>query len=108
MTVGFQPNVFGPPGSGSWASQTELYAFFPDGEYMYFPSPQEAGAKLSNPRGYKALGGHYEVSGGSIVLLDEGNGQTYTSEFSASPDGSAITLYGKTFTRIGETAGLRG
>ena len=47
---GLQLNIYGPPGSGTWGSTTEFYAFFPDGSYLYFPSGNEVGARLQDPR----------------------------------------------------------
>ena len=37
-TFGLQLDVTGPPGSGTWGSTIEFYAFFADGTYLYFPS----------------------------------------------------------------------
>jgi hypothetical protein len=105
-TFGLQLDITGPPGSGTWGTQTELYAFFPNGRYMYFPSPQEAGAELSDPQGHEEYRGSYEISTGRITLHDATNGQSNTSDYSVNPDRTAITFYGKTFTRIADTSGL--
>lgn len=106
-TSNFQLNIYGPPGSGNWVSQTELYAFFPDGQYLYFPSRQEAGAHLLDPKGHKAYEGTYEVSGNKIKIYDGSNGKTNTSDFSVSADRKQVTFYGKTFDWISKTTGYR-
>lgn len=107
-TWGLQLNIYGLPGSGSWGSQTELYGFFPDGTYFYFPSREEAGAHFQNPRGHKALEGRYKVDGNQIQILDARNGQIHTSAFSMNTDRTELEFYGKTFTRIADSTGLRG
>ena len=106
-TFGLQLDVTGPPGSGTWGSTTEFYAFFSDGSYLYFPSANEVGAQLQDPVGHAAYGGQYEVHGATLRLHDASNGQTNTSDFTSSADGALISFYGKEFTRIGDTAGLR-
>ena len=106
-TSGLQLNIYGPPGSGTWGSQTELYAFFPDGSYLYFPSGQEAGAHFKDPKGHKAYKGSYEIVGRQIKIYDGSNGKTHTSDFSVSKDGMKLKFYGKTFTRVADTTGLR-
>ena len=106
-TFGLQLDITGPPGSGTWGSTIEFYAFFRDGTYLYFPSEQEVGAHILDPIGHKAWHGQYEVSAGTIRLYDASDGATNTSDFSSTPDGSHITFYGKEFTRIGDTTNLR-
>jgi hypothetical protein len=106
-TWGLQLDVLGPPGSGTWGSTTEFYAFFRDGTYLYFPSASEVGAHIQDPSGHKAWHGQYEVNTAAIRLYDASNGQTNTSDFSSTPDGKQISFYGKSFTRIADTANLR-
>ncbi len=106
-TFGFQLDVLGPPGSGTWGSTIEFYAFFPDGTYFYFPSANEVGAHIQDPSGHKAWHGQYEVSGTTIRLYDASDGKTSTSGFTSTPDGKQLTFDGKSFTRIGDTANLR-
>jgi hypothetical protein len=106
-TFGLQLDITGPPGSGSWGSTIEFYAFFHDGTYLYFPSEQEVGAHILDPSGHKAWSGQYEVSAGVIRLYDASDGTTNTSDFNSTPDGTHITFYGKDFTRIGATTNLR-
>ena len=106
-TFGLQLDVTGPPGSGTWGSTIEFYAFFADGTYFFFPSEYEVGAHLQDPAGHKAREGRYEVSGDTIRLYDASDGQTNSSDFSATPDGAHIKFYGKDFTRIGDTTNLR-
>jgi hypothetical protein len=106
-TFGLQLDIYGPPGSGTWGSTEEFYAFFPDGSYLYFPSGNEVGARLLDPVGHAAYEGRYEVSDASIQLYDGSNGQTNTSDFAAEPDGRQLTFYGKTFTWVSDTTGLR-
>ena len=60
-TFGLQLDIYGPPGSGTWGSTTEFYAFFTDGAYLYFPSRDEVGAHMLDPVGHKAYEGRYEV-----------------------------------------------
>ena len=103
----FDLNIYGPPGSGTWVDKTELYAFFPDGQYLYFPSREEAGRHLQDPKGHKAYGGAYEISNGQLKLYDNSNGQTNTSPFGASADAREIKFYDKTFTWSADTTGLR-
>lgn len=100
-------NIYGPPGSGTWVTKTELYAFFPDGSYLYFPSAHEAGAHIQDPKGHKAYKGNYEIVGQQIKIYDGSNGKTHTSDFSVSRDGKQLKFYGKTFTRVADTTGLR-
>ena len=106
-TLGLQLDVPGPPGSGTWGSTIEFYAFFPDGTYFYFPSASEVGAHIQDPSGHKAWHGEYEVSGATIRLYDASDGKTNTSDFTSTPDGTQISFYGKSFTRVGDTANLR-
>jgi hypothetical protein len=106
-TFGLQLDITGPPGSGTWGSTTEFYAFFPDGSYLYFPSASEVGRQIDDPAGHRAPNGRYEVSGSALRLYDADDGQTNTSDFTASPDRSKIAFFGKDFTRIGETVNLR-
>jgi len=106
-TFGLQLDVTGPPGSGTWGSTIEFYAFFTDGTYLYFPSEQEVGAHIMDPIGHKAWNGEYEVSAGTIRLYDASDGTINTSDFSSTPDRGHITFYGKDFTRIGDTTNLR-
>ena len=106
-TFGLQLDVTGPPGSGSWGSTTEFYGFFTDGAYLYFPSRNEVGAHLLDPSGHKAYEGRYEVVGATLRLYDASNGATNTSDFTATPDRRQLTFYGKTFTWISDTSGLR-
>ena len=106
-TFGLQLDVTGPPGSGTWGSTIEFYAFFRDGTYLYFPSEQEVGAHIMDPVGHKAWNGEYEVSAGTIRLYDASDGTTNTSDFSSTADGGHVTFYGKDFTRIGDTTNLR-
>jgi hypothetical protein len=106
-TFGLQLDITGPPGSGTWGSTTEFYAFFPDGTYLQFPSPSEVGRHIEDPVGHKAYGGSYEVSGSTLRLYDDDSGQTNTSDFTASPDRTKIAFYGKDFTRIADTGNLR-
>ena len=106
-TFGLQLDVTGPPGSGSWGSTTEFYGFFPDGAYLYFPSRNEVGAHLLDPSGHKAYEGRDEVVESTMRLYDASNGATNTSDFSATPDRHELKFYGKTFTWISDTSGLR-
>lgn len=105
-TFGLQLDINGPPGSGSWGSQTELYAFFPNGRYMYFSSPQEAGAELQDPKGHKDYRGSYEIGDGQITLHDGTSRQSHTTDYETNPDHTQITFYGKTFTLIADTSGF--
>jgi len=104
---GLQLNIYGPPGSGTWGSTTEFYAFFPDGSYLYFPSQNEVGARLQDPHSNHGYEGRYEVGSGSIRLYDASSGETHASDFAASADRRQLSFYGKQFTWIAETAGLR-
>lgn len=106
-TFGLQLDILGPPGSGTWGSTIEFYAFFPDGTYFFFPSANEVGAHIQDPIGHKAWSGQYEVNAGTIRLYDASDGTTNSSDFTATPDGTHITFYGKEFTRIGDTTNLR-
>ena len=106
-TFGLQLDVLGPPGSGTWGSTIEFYAFFPDGTYFYFPSASEVGAHIQDPSGHKAWHGQYEVTGATIRLYDASDGKTNSSDFSSTPDGKQLSFYGKSFTRVGDTANLR-
>ncbi len=106
-TFGLQLDIYGPPGSGSWGSTTEFYAFFTDGAYLYFPSRDEVGAHILDPVGHKAYEGRYEVIEATLRLYDASNGATNTSDFTATPDRHQLTFYGKTFTWIADTANLR-
>lgn len=106
-TFGLQLDITGPPGSGTWGSTIEFYAFFPDGTYLFFPSEQEVGAHIMDPVGHKAWQGQYQVGAGTIQLYDASDGTTNTSDFTATPDGDHISFYGKDFTRIGDTTNLR-
>ncbi len=106
-TFGLQFDITGPPGSGTWGSTTTFYAFFPDGTYLYFPSANEVGAHMRDPIGHKAWHGQYEVSEGKIQLYDASDGTTNGSDFTSTPDGKEISFYGKSFTKIGDTANLR-
>jgi hypothetical protein len=106
-TWGLQLDVMGPPGSGTWGSSMEAYAFFTDGTYFYFPSASAIGARIQDPIGYEPWHGQYEVAGATIRLYDASDGKTNSSDFSASPDGKGVSFYGKSFTRIGDTANLR-
>ena len=106
-TFGLQLDVLGPPGSGTWGSTTEFYAFFPDGTYFFFPTASEVGRHIEDPVGHKAWGGQYEVRAGTIRLYDASDGKTNSSDFSAAADGTQIRFYGKDFTRIGDTTNLR-
>jgi hypothetical protein len=106
-TFGLQLDITGPPGSGTWGSTTEFYAFFPDGTYLQFPSASEVGRHIEDPAGHKAYGGEYEVSDAVLRLYDSDTGETNTSDFTASPDGTHISFYGKDFTRIADTTNLR-
>lgn len=106
-TFGLQLDVLGPPGSGTWGSTIEFYAFFTDGTYFFFPTASEVGRHIEDPSGHKAWHGQYEVAGTTIRLYDASDGKTNASDFSSTPDGKQITFYGKAFTRIGDTANLR-
>jgi hypothetical protein len=106
-TVGLQLDIFGPPGSGTWGSTTEFYAFFRDGTYLRFPSANEVGAHIRDPVGHRAPHGEYEVAGATIRLYDASDGQTNTTDFSSTPDRKEISFYGKAFTRISDTDNLR-
>ena len=106
-TFGLQLDIYGPPGSGTWGSTIEFYAFFPDGAYLYFPSQSEVGARMQDPAGHKADEGRYLVVDTTIRLYDAANGQTNSSDFSATPDRHELTFYGKTFTWIADGSNLR-
>jgi hypothetical protein len=106
-TFGLQLDVTGPPGSGTWGSTIEFYAFFPDGAYMYFPSASEVGRQIEDPIGHKAWRGQYEVVAGKIRLYDASDGTTNESDYASAPDATEITFYGKAFTRVGDTSNLR-
>ncbi|MFI5226571.1 MAG: hypothetical protein ACHQ3P_07850, partial [Candidatus Limnocylindrales bacterium] len=106
-TFGLQLDIYGPPGSGTWGSTTEFYAFFTDGAYLYFPSRDEVGAHMLDPVGHKAYEGRYEVVDATLRLYDASNGATNTADFTATPDKHQLTFYGKTFTWIADTANLR-
>jgi hypothetical protein len=106
-TFGLQLDVTGPPGSGTWGSSIEFYAFFTDGTYMYFPTASEVGRHIEDPRGHKAWHGEYEVDAGKIRLYDASDGKTNEADFTSTRDGKEITFYGKTFTRVGDTSNLR-
>jgi hypothetical protein len=106
-TFGLQLDILGPPGSGTWGSTTEFYAFFRDGTYFKFPSAEEVGAHIQDPGGHRAQHGQYEVAGAAIRLYDASDGHTNSSEFSSTPDRKQISFHGKSFTRIADTANLR-
>jgi hypothetical protein len=106
-TSGLQLDITGSPGSGTWGSTIEFYAFFPDGTYLKFASANEVGAHIQDPSGHKAWHGQYEVAAATIRLYDASDGKTNSSDFSATPDGKQISFYGKSFTRIRDTANLR-
>jgi hypothetical protein len=106
-TFGLQLDIFGPPGSGTWGSTIEFYAFFPDGAYLYLPSQGSVEARMQDPAGYKAAGGQYEVKDATIRLYDAESGRTNTSDFTSTPDRHEVTFYGKTFTRIADASNLR-
>ncbi len=105
-TFGLQLNVLGPPGSGTWGSQTEIYAFFPDGRYVHFQSAQSAGALVLDPQSQHGAEGTYEISGGYITLTEDG-GEPYASDFTATADLKEIKFYGKVLIWIGDSASLR-
>jgi hypothetical protein len=106
-TFGLQFDVLGPPSSTTWGTTTELYAFFPDGTYLFFPSPGEAGAHIQDPVGHKAWHGEYEVKDDTIRLYDASDGTTNSSDFTATPDRKQIKFYGKDFTWVSDTTNLR-
>jgi hypothetical protein len=106
-TFGLQLDITGPPGSGTWGSTIEFYAFFTDGTYMFFPSASEVGRQIEDPVGHKAWHGRYEVTAGKIRLYDASDGTTNESDYVSTPDAKEITFYGKTFTHVGDTANLR-
>jgi hypothetical protein len=105
-TWGLQLDILGPPGSGTWGSKMEAYAFFPDGSYSYFPSESAVRAYIEDPIGHSAWPGQYEVVEATIRLYDASDGRTTASDFTSAPDGKQITLDGKSFTRIGDTANI--
>jgi hypothetical protein len=103
LSRSFQPNIMGPPGSGTWVNKNEWYLLSEDGFVHHgYDIPTAPGgdirgfdfegARRNDPRN----GGIYSVDGG-VVILRIGEGPAIAASMNASGN---LVVYDREFRRV--------